>query len=101
VGDHLGGYTGFSFDITKDLHPGDNVIAVRLNNNWNPQLNPRAGEHNFNGGIYRNVYLVTTSDLHVDWYGTFVTTPGLSKAKARCILPPIFATTAGGSAISY
>jgi len=80
VGDHLGGYTGFSFDITKDLHPGDNVIAVRLNNNWNPQLNPRAGEHNFNGGIYRNVYLVTTSDLHVDWYGTFVTTPGLSKA---------------------
>lgn len=80
VGEHLGGYTGFSFDITKELHAGDNVIAVRLNNNWNPQLNPRAGEHNFNGGIYRNVYLVTTSDLHVDWYGTFVTTPSLARA---------------------
>jgi hypothetical protein len=80
VGAHQGGYTGFSFDITAALKPGDNVIAVRLNNNWNPQLNPRAGEHNFNGGIYRNVYLVTTSDLRVDWYGTFVTTPGLDKA---------------------
>jgi beta-galactosidase/beta-glucuronidase len=59
VGEHLGGYTGFSMDITKELHGGDNVIGVRLNNNWNPQLNPRAGEHNFNGGIYRNVYLVS------------------------------------------
>lgn len=80
VGEHLGGYTGFSIDITKATHTGDNVIAVRLSNKWNPQLNPRAGEHNFNGGIYRNVYLVTTSDLHVDWYGTFVTTPNLAKA---------------------
>jgi hypothetical protein len=80
VGQHQGGYTGFSLDITKALHAGDNIIAVRLNNKWNAQLNPRAGEHNFNGGIYRNVYLVTTSDLHVDWYGTFVTTPDLNKA---------------------
>jgi hypothetical protein len=79
IGEHKGGYTGFSFDITQALHAGDNLIAVRLNNKWNAQLNPRAGEHNFNGGIYRNVYLVSTSDLHVDWYGTFVTTPGLSK----------------------
>lgn len=79
VGEHLGGYTGFSYDITRFLHTGDNVIAARVNNKWNAQLNPRAGEHNFNGGIYRNVYLVTTSDLHVDWYGTFVTTPDLNK----------------------
>ena len=80
VGHHLGGYTGFEYDITKALHHGDNVIAVRLNNRWNAQLNPRAGEHNFNGGIYRNVTLVHTGPLHVDWYGTFVTTPGLSAA---------------------
>ena len=79
VGQHQGGYTGFRFDITRALQSGDNVIAVRLNNNWNAQLNPRAGEHNFNGGIYRNVYLVSTSDLFVDWYGTFVTTSGLRK----------------------
>ncbi len=83
VGRHQGGYTGFSLDVTRALVAGDNVIAVRLNNKWNAQLNPRAGEHNFNGGIYRNVYLVTTADLHVDWYGTYVMTPGLSAAGSR------------------
>ena len=39
AGEHLGGYTGFSLDITGDLHTGDNVIAVRVNNLWNGQLN--------------------------------------------------------------
>lgn len=43
VGEHLGGYTGLWFDITKALHSGDNVFAVRFNNKWNTQLNPRAG----------------------------------------------------------
>lgn len=80
MGHHLGGYTGFEYDITKALHKGDNMIAVRLNNRWNAQLNPRGGEHNFNGGLYRDVTLVHTKALHVDWYGTFVTTPGLSAA---------------------
>jgi hypothetical protein len=78
AGEHLGGYTGFSMNITDDLHAGDNVIAVRVNNQWNGQLNPRAGEHVFSGGIYRDVYLVTTADVHVTWYGTFVTTPKVS-----------------------
>lgn len=78
AGEHLGGYTGFSMNITGDLKAGDNVIAVRVNNNWNAQLNPRSGEHVFSGGIYRDVYLVTTSAVHVPWYGTFVTTPKVS-----------------------
>lgn len=78
AGGHQGGYTGFSLDITAAAKPGDNVIAVRVNNLWNPRLAPRAGEHVFSGGIYRNVYLVITDPLHVDWYGTFVTTPRAS-----------------------
>jgi beta-galactosidase len=78
AGEHLGGYTGFSLNISGDLHAGDNVIAVRVNNLWNGQLNPRAGEHVFSGGIYRDVYLVTTGPVHVPWYGTFVTTPKVS-----------------------
>jgi len=78
VGGHKGGYTGFSLDITAAARKGGNVIAVRVNNVWNPRLAPRAGEHVFSGGIYRNVYLVITDPLHVDWYGTFVTTPQVS-----------------------
>jgi len=76
--EHRGGYTGFSLDITGAAKAGDNVVAVRLNNNWNPQLAPRAGEHVFSGGIYRDVRLVVTGPLHVAWYGAFVTTPQVS-----------------------
>jgi hypothetical protein len=79
VGIHRGGYTGFSIDITNRLKAGQNVLAVRLNNNWNPRLAPRNGDHNFTGGIYRDVHLVVTNQVHVTWYGTYVTTPSLSK----------------------
>lgn len=82
IGDHKGGYTGFSFDITDALKTGDNLVAVRVNNLWNARLAPRAGEHVFSGGIYRNVRLVVTAPLHVAWYGTFVTTPQVSKDSA-------------------
>jgi hypothetical protein len=83
VGHHLGGYTGFSLDISKAVHAGDNVVAVRLNNLWNPRLAPRAGEHTFSGGLYRDVRLVVTAPLHVAWYGAFVTTPGVSTRSSR------------------
>lgn len=78
VGSHQGGYTGFEIDITRAAKSGRNVLAVRLNNFWNARLAPRAGEHHFSGGLYRNVWLVATDPLHVAWHGTFVTTPKLS-----------------------
>lgn len=80
IGMSQSGYTGFSFDMTSAIKPGDNVLAVRLNNNWNAQLAPLNGDHNFTGGIYRDVRLVATDPVHVTWYGTFVTTPKLSEA---------------------
>lgn len=82
IGGHKGGFTGFSMDITSAVHAGDNIMAVRLNNNWNAQIEPRSGDHTFMGGIYRNVYLVVTAPLHVTWYGTFVTTPEVSSDSA-------------------
>jgi beta-galactosidase len=82
VGQHEGGYTGFSLDITNSIRSGQNLLAVRVNNNWSPRLQPRAGEHIFSGGIYRDVYLVITDELHVTWHGTFVTTPHVSHESA-------------------
>jgi hypothetical protein len=82
VGEHKGGYTGFTFDITDAVQPGDNVVAVRVNNLWNARLAPRAGEHVFSGGIYRDVRLVVTAPLPVAWYGTSVTTQQVSKESA-------------------
>lgn len=82
AGSHKGGYTGFEIDITPFVHPGKNTIAVRVNNLWNPRLAPRAGEHVFSGGIYRDVRLVVTDPVHVAWYGTFVKTPRVSEKQA-------------------
>lgn len=82
AGHHQGGYTGFEFDITPFVHAGKNQIAIRVNNYWNPELAPRAGEHVFSGGIYRDVRLVVTDPLRVTWYGTFVKTPQVSKESA-------------------
>jgi beta-galactosidase len=82
VGEHRGGYTGFTVDLSDAVKSGDNVVAVRVNNLWNARLAPRAGEHVFSGGIYRNVRLVVTAPVHVAWYGTSVTTPQVSKESA-------------------
>lgn len=74
VGRHLGGYTAFVLDISRAARPGPNLIAVRVNNEWNPRLAPRAGEHVFNGGIYRDVSLIVAERTRIAWYGTWITT---------------------------
>ena len=71
VGQHVGGYTSFDFDLTPYLHTGDNVLAVRINNLWNAQVPPRAGDHQFSGGIYRDVWLHVISPIHIPVNGTF------------------------------
>jgi len=49
-------------------------VAVRLNNKWKAKLPPLTGDHTFQGGLYRNVFLVVRDPLHIAWYGTSVTT---------------------------
>lgn len=83
VGEHVGGYTGFCYDLTPFIKPGKNVLAVRVNNIWKPNVAPRAGDHQFSGGIYRDVYLHVTAPLHVKWCGTSIATPTVSKQAAN------------------
>jgi beta-galactosidase len=56
-------------------------VSICLNNTWNPRLAPRAGEHQFSGGIYRNDWLVATAPLHVTWFGTFARTPHVTASE--------------------
>ncbi|TQE25355.1 beta-galactosidase, partial [Streptomyces ipomoeae] len=79
AGRHEGGYTGFPVDISGVARPGRNLLAVRVDNTWSPEIAPLAGEHVFSGGLYRDVWLDTLGPFHVDWYGTRVTTPGLEE----------------------
>ncbi len=68
------GYNSFYFDITPYLRPGKhNTLAVRLNNlhessRWYP-----------GAGLYRNVHLITTSDLHVAHWGQQIITPTVTE----------------------
>lgn len=65
------GYNSFHVDITPFLNQdgASNVIAVRLENR------PQSSRWYPGAGLYRNVRLVTTSDIHVPVWGTQVTTP--------------------------
>ena len=78
AGQHLWGYTGFVIDITPFVRLGrrDNMIAVRVD------ATKCEGWWCEGSGIYRHVWLIATSDLHVDQWGTFVTTPEVSESRA-------------------
>lgn len=67
---HAGGYLPFEVDITSAILPGqNNLLEVRVNNEDNPDIPPgkplAALDFNFYGGIYRNVYLITTNQLYI------------------------------------
>ncbi len=73
------GYISFRYDLTPYLKYGaeKNVIAVKVNNEPQPNSRWYSGS-----GIYRNVWLVTTNDVFVDHWGTYVTTPQVSNESA-------------------
>lgn len=79
LGERPNGYISFRYDLTPYIKVGErNVIAVRVDNSKQPNSRWYSGS-----GIYRNVRLVTTNDLHVDLWGTYVTTPTVTKDNAE------------------
>ncbi|HTR96936.1 MAG TPA: glycoside hydrolase family 2 TIM barrel-domain containing protein [Candidatus Acidoferrales bacterium] len=87
AGEHVGGYTGFAFDVTAQLHRGaDNVIAVSVDNAADPDVPPLEADFNFYGGLYRNVWLVETGEVRFAPGGVDVETPevGRDSARVRC-----------------
>jgi beta-galactosidase len=76
VGEWPYGYTAFRLDLTPYIITGkENLIAVRLDTkNWDSRWYPGAG-------IYRNVWLVKTSQLQIANNGVFCTTPEIKKER--------------------
>jgi len=66
AGRHAGGFARFRLDITDLLQDGGNDIVVRVDNAPDSGIAPLAGDYTLAGGLYRNVRLVTTSDVHFD-----------------------------------
>jgi beta-galactosidase len=71
------GYASWRVNLTPYIKAGEqNQLAIRLDNpanssRWYP-----------GGGIYRNVWLTKASPVHVGQWGTYVTTPQISKSSA-------------------
>jgi beta-galactosidase len=71
------GYASWRVDLTPYVTPGGgNQLAIRLDNppdfsRWYP-----------GGGLYRNVWLVKTGAVRVGQWGTWLTTPRVSRTSA-------------------
>ena len=70
------GYNSFIADLDGVVKPGKNLVEVSLENKeessrWYP-----------GAGLYRNVHLLQTSDVHIPVWGTYLTTPVVSRESA-------------------
>lgn len=81
IGEHRGGYTPFLVELTGNIRPGQNHLIVCVDNLWDATLAPRGGEHQFNGGIYRDMQLILTAYDYIEEDGAFVQTTQLKKEK--------------------
>ena len=88
IGEHRGGYTGFAFDITKPLKAGaENRLKIVVDNSHNVDIPPLDADFNFYGGIYRDLWLITTPKMHFETStesaGNFlIKTPEVSAGKS-------------------
>jgi beta-galactosidase len=77
LGNHPYGYTSFWYDITGYLKTdGKNVLCIKVKNE---------GENSrwYSGsGIYRHVWLQVLNPVHIDTWGTYITTPRVSEKEA-------------------
>ena len=79
VGERPYGWISFAYDISPYFAETDTVeIAVRVDNSLEPAARWYTGS-----GIYGHVYLLSTPKVHVDRYGTYVTTPEVSAEMAK------------------
>ncbi|NDV65794.1 glycoside hydrolase family 2 protein [Bacteroides sp. 224] len=72
LGKHENGVMAVGFDLTPHIKKGNNVLAIRIDNNWNyrekdTNTKYQWNNRNFNanyGGIPKNVYLHVTDDVY-------------------------------------
>ncbi|WP_282117855.1 glycoside hydrolase family 2 protein [Maribacter aquivivus] len=84
----VNGYVPFHFDITDYVQLGkENSIAIKADNSYSQVIapDPHRTDYVKYGGLYRDVYLVTTNKLHVNYNwedfdaGVHITTPTVNK----------------------
>jgi beta-galactosidase len=92
LGKRPNGYSSFRYDLTPFLKkwPTKNTIAVRVDNSAQPSSRWYTGS-----GIYRKVWLETTTSLAVDHWGSFVSTPTVDREETLINVQTRFLNTSG------
>ncbi len=81
AGSHIGcGYTRFFVDITPFIKPGLNRVIVKVSNSYSRDNIPFLGSYDWpnDGGIIRNVYLVSTERKAMEYIHVAATPNGNS-----------------------
>jgi beta-galactosidase len=87
AGEHKGGYTSFTLNITPYcLLDKENTIAVKVDNSIT-DVPPISGDFTIFGGMYRDVWLISTPYQHIDLSdhgsdGIFIHTDNVSEKSA-------------------
>lgn len=89
VGEHRGGWTAFTFEITDKVNFGaNNMLLAVVSNAYRNDVLPTSSDMNLYGGIYRGVELIATrqnivSPLHYSSDGVTVSTTHLTAERAE------------------
>lgn len=69
LGEHVGGYTPFEFEVTDRLRDGENVVTMKVDNRRHRDAVPTVNSDWWNyGGITRSVSLVEVPETFVEDY---------------------------------
>lgn len=94
LGEHRGGFSRFRFDVTDALKIGaPNLLVVKTDNtrpaagSTTADVLPLTGDFFIHGGLYRDVSLVATNDVHLDMLdmggpGVYATTQSIANGSA-------------------
>ena len=88
VGEHKGGYSAFTFEITEYCSKnGENELLIFLDNRSGDEISPLVGDFTVFGGLYRDVDLIVTGLCCFDrtYYGTsgVIVRPSLIDGEGR------------------
>lgn len=84
VGSHVGGYTACIVDITEYIRK-ENLIEITVDNG-RKDITPISADFTFLGGIYRDVWLISTPKQHFNMSnmgsdGIFISTPVVNEKR--------------------
>lgn len=73
VGEHLGAFGAFCFEITPYLKSVKNELEIKVDNSFDSNLPPVSGDFTVYGGLYRPVTLIETNNACINPANAFAT----------------------------